>query len=474
MSTNLISMPALVESPFIIVKIGDYTFGQASKTRSGNVLNVTFPNYVDEVSIVKVNGEVNTYSIRMTYAIAAGNDPNMIDHVLSSVSDTRTLIISYGDWASPGYIYKEEETLITNVKSDVDVVSSRIVYNISCVSKALSLTSTNFNFPARTAKPSDVLMELLRSSKYGVSSVFSGMRSIGNVMKNSLLATDDKPVVLEAKPQTNVLEYMLYLVNSMVPIGSGSPPPVDQNGTVFGLNNNTKKRNSVPTVDQNGNVFGSRTSSGIYSKDGAKGFKAEKNRDIPMNQDGNLLSNATYRLTIVDDNKNMMNGSYFKVSKVSTNTSDSNLSGDDSYEIDIGYPGDNFVTGFQLKDNEQWTILYKTDQQTKQEQYSYRISNTGELVKNYSPSLMRSKATLDLKANDASWWTAVTQFPISATLTLKGLVRPTILMSYVKLNVLFYGQRHISSGTYIITKQRDTINSTGYKTTLELLRVKGE
>lgn len=454
MSTNLISMPALVESPFIIVTIGDYTFGQAAKNGSGTRLNVTFPNYVDEVSITKVNGEVNTYSIKMTYAIAAGNDPNMIDHVLSSVSDTRTLIISYGDWASPGYIYKEEETLITNVKSDVDVVSSRITYTISCVSKALSLTSTNFNFPARTAKPSDVLMELLRSAKYGISSVFSGMRSIGNVINNSLIASDDKPVVLEAKPQTNVLEYMLYLVNSMIPIGSTPQNyTVDQNGT------------SVPTL---------RNAKGIYSVDGAKGFKADKNVSIPMEQNGNILSNAMYRLTIVDDNKNKMNGSYFKVSKVSTNTSNSNLSGDDSYEIDIGYPGDNFVTGFQLRDNEQWTILYKTDQKTKQEQYSYKISNTGEIIKDYSPSLMRSKATLDLKANDASWWTSVTQFPISATLTLKGLVRPTILMSYVKLNVLFYGQRHISSGTYIITKQRDTVNSTGYKTSLELLRVKGE
>jgi len=275
-------------------------------------------------------------------------------------------------------------------------------------------------------------------------------------MNNALIATDDKPVVLEAKPQTNVLEYMLYLVNSMIPIGSTG--------------------NITPSGDTNGNQIQSRMlgTKNIYSSSDRNTRASNSNSSIPMTGDGNLISNATYRLTIVDDNKNKMNGSYFKVSKVSTATSDSNLSGDDSYEIDIGYPGDNFVTGFQLKDNEQWTILYKTDQKTKQEQYSYKISNTGEMIKDYSPSLMRSKATLDLKANDASWWTSVTQFPISATLTLKGLVRPTILMSYVKLNVLFYGQRHISSGTYIITKQRDTINSTGYKTSLELLRVKGD
>ena len=39
----------------------------------------------------------------------------------------------------------------------------------------------------------------------------------------------------------------------------------------------------------------------------------------------------------------------------------------------------------------------------------------------------------------------MTEFPITATLTLKGLTRPSILMTYVKLNVWFAGgQKHIS------------------------------
>lgn len=38
-----------------------------------------------------------------------------------------------------------------------------------------------------------------------------------------------------------------------------------------------------------------------------------------------------------------------------------------------------------------------------------------------------------------SWWTQVTQFPIQATLVIKGLLRPAILMTYVRLNVVFYG-----------------------------------
>lgn len=68
----------------------------------------------------------------------------------------------------------------------------------------------------------------------------------------------------------------------------------------------------------------------------------------------------------------------------------------------------------------------------------------------------------------------MTQFPITATLTLKGLVRPTLLMDYIKVNVLFYGRKHIATGIYVITKQEDTINESGYRTTLTLLRVGGE
>ena len=70
-----------------------------------------------------------------------------------------------------------------------------------------------------------------------------------------------------------------------------------------------------------------------------------------------------------------------------------------------------------------------------------------------------------------TWWTQATQFPIKAKLTIKGLLRPSLLMSYVRVNTYFYGKQHISSGLYIITKQEDLIDSSGYRTTLSLTRI---
>jgi hypothetical protein len=45
-------------------------------------------------------------------------------------------------------------------------------------------------------------------------------------------------------------------------------------------------------------------------------------------------------------------------------------------------------------------------------------------------------------------------------------------MQYLRLNVVFPGgNKHISSGLYIITKQLDEISESGYTTTLSLTRI---
>ena len=95
----------MVEAPFIIVEVGGYKFGQISKYKNATGVTVDFPNFVKNVTIKKVNGEVNTYVINMSYQISPGSDPNLVDKIFSSVADTRTLTISYGDYNSPGHIY---------------------------------------------------------------------------------------------------------------------------------------------------------------------------------------------------------------------------------------------------------------------------------------------------------------------------------------------------------------------------------
>ena len=403
---NLVSVPTLVEAPFIIANIGGVTFGSYSGKAVGSAVKVTYPNFMESLTITKVNGTVNTYSLNFTHQVRAGEDPNLLDKVFSKAVADRQIKLQYGDWNAPSYVYKEEVCVITNIRTNLDMSSSSIKYTLDCVSDALALVAVSHNFPARYAKPSDVLRSMLKSSKYGLKQVFTGMVNSASGEVMNLIASNDKKVKLRAQNNVTPLAYMNYLVNSMV----------------------------------------------NYN-----------------NPDNNAIQSSGYCLTIHDDWSNNYGGTYFKVTEVTpTAVSKQSI---DTYEIDINYPDDNFVTQFSLNNDQSWSLLYDYSQELQQEEYTYSLNDLGQLITEYAPSNMKS-SNISFSVQSSNWWTRMTQFPIQATLTIKGLTRPSILMTYVKVNVWFAGgQKHISSGLYIITKQVDTINAQGYKTTLTLLRV---
>ena len=180
---------------------------------------------------------------------------------------------------------------------------------------------------------------------------------------------------------------------------------------------------------------------------------------------------AYYALSVIDDNKNDMGGSYFTVTQIGN--SGSTPDDKNSYTLDVGYPGNNFITNFSINDTETWSILFDSSEANSNTNFAYTYDIYGNLVSSDSPSVTRSKDFLRTTAADNAWWTKMTEFPIKATIEFKGLVRPTMLVSYVQLDCRFYGHQTIHSGTYIIIKQTDNITTSGYKTTLELQRIKG-
>ena len=408
-STGLLTYPSLVEAPFIKLQVGDYTFGSYNAVQSGSTVKVQYPNYITGLQVTKVNGSVNQYTINMVYQIAAGNDPNMIDKILSTVG-YGTVKISYGDWQSPTFIYKEEEALITNVKTNVDFKSAKINYTISCTSNALNLCSTTFSFPAFTGKPSDKIKQMLNSASdyYGLKAAFPGMANSTSVEINNLIASNDKAVKVPAC-EMDALSYINKLVTYMV---------------------------------------------------------AETNADSA------ILLDSSYYLTIVDDTYGDMKGCYFTIKQMMANSK--TLASYDTYTVDIGYPSDNMVMNFQVNSDNSWSLLYNYGEKVDTQDYTYSIDSNGSLVADYSPSYAISTSDFKTTAAQRTWWTNMTQFPISAELTIKGLLRPMMLMTYIKINSYFYGQKHASSGLYFVTKQVDTVDSRGYRTTLSLTRFAGD
>jgi hypothetical protein len=415
-SLSLLGGMNRVESPFIKVEIGSYVFGVFNKTSVSKYdedgiyreHRITYPNYIQSLSVKKINGQVNQYTLSLSYPIAQGSDPNFFEKVFSSVSKSRRIVFSYGDCSMPTFLYRDEEAIITDVQSQMSASSSVIKYTVKATSSAALAASGAYNFRSRKAKPSDVIKELLRqNSKYGLQDVFTGMRDYQKVLTDGLIAGNDRPVQLEYKANTSVLDYLSYLVSSMIPLS--------QRGSDNRL----------------GSIYG---------------------------------------LVVVDDASGVYGGPYFKVINV-----DKAKDSIGAYEIDIGYPSQNIVTDFSVDNNESYSILYDWQSKLHQDEYSYRINGDGNLERVYSPIISSGNYKFMTTAADKTWWSKVTEYPIKATITLKGLLRPAVLMTHVRLNVYYYGQKHVSSGLYIITSQQDWIGLGGnFKTTITMTRISGD
>lgn len=414
---NLLSSQARIQAPWIKVQIGNYSFGVFDKKTKKIIENndfytkyeITYPNYVQSLNIVKINGQVNQYNLVITYPVTEHDDPNFFEKVFSSVSNTRKIVFSYGDSSMPSYVYKNEEAIITNISQQFNLDASSITYNVKAVSSAVVGQTGAYNFMfSGLHKPSDIIKKIFFNTTYGLQNIFTGM-SKSNYSK--LIAGDDKAVELLPKTNISPIDYINYLVSCMVPASSS------QNG----------------------------------------------------------LGKEIYILTIHDDtvydslynDTVTLGGPYFRITKTSTSIEQA-----DAYEVDIGYNTANIVLGFSIESNENYSLFYDYNKQLHPQNYVRRLNNKGQWEDVYAPLYLSGNPSFSTSSEDINWFTKVTKYPISATIKIQGLLRPAQLMQYLRLNVIFPGgNKHISSGLYIVTKQIDDINANGYTTTLAITRI---
>ena len=418
---SLLSSQARIQAPWIKVTIGSYSFGVFDKktkvTASGDgsfytAYHIQYPNYIKRLSIVKINGQINQYTLDITYPIRPQDDPNFFEKVFSSVSQSRKIIFSYGDSLQPAYVYKNEEAIITKVTQTFDLQNSTIQYKVSAVSTAIKGRVGNFTFVNSGKKiPSEEIKRVFLNPTYGLQGIFTGMNR-SNL--DRLIASDDKAVEIRTKTNISPIDYISYLVSCMIPAGAST----------------------------------AATSKDIY---------------ILTLHDDTVYNGET-------ENIEGINGPYFKVTKTSYKYEQT-----DAYEVDIGYNTSTIVTNFSISNDENYSIFYDYANKIYPEEYVRRLNNKGQWEDVYAPTFTSSADNFKTNANDITWYTKLTKYPISATLTIQGLLRPATLMQYLRLNVIFPGgHKHVSSGLYIVTKQVDDISESGYRTTLSLTRISGD
>jgi len=180
-------------------------------------------------------------------------------------------------------------------------------------------------------------------------------------------------------------------------------------------------------------------------------------------------NNSTYFLDIKDSGSN---GTYFQVKEV--NPSTANSSSAFMYEVDINYPDENsLVYNFSVDEDFAWPLAYKYSGSFGT--YNYHIDSNGRTsAYNSSSNLKNISSVTGVSVADQNWWRNVTEFPVRASLEIKGLSTYVLLLNYIKVNVYYFGKKRSSSGVYIVTGQEDSLSGNGFRTKLDLLRVAGD
>ena len=409
---SLLAAENYVQVPLIWVKIGAYTFGKYDSNYSGYK---KYPNYVQSLEVTKVNGVVNKYSLTLIYPLTQDTDPNFFEKIFSSVSKG-------------------------NIAEDLDARRIEFTYGDAAMSNFLyrnevaiiTKVSSNFNFSGNV------------SITYTIEAVSRGALGVSGGLY--------EPAVYE-KP-SNIIRKMLreeqrYGLKQLFP----------------GMRNNTlvETLKLIPSEDMAVNIEAKQNISPIAY--------LEYLVNMMTPDAGNKGDKKTfYVLTFLDDTSGTIDGSYFKICTV-----DANVAHPEAYEVNVGYPGNNYIFDFAVENSENYSLLYEYQNALAPQEYVTRINEDGDEEEVYAPTISSNNSLHATKEEDKSWWAKVTQYPIKASMTIKGLLRPAILMSYVRVNIYLYGQKHINSGLYIITKQVDKIDGNeGYRTVLNMTRIATE
>lgn len=406
---DILSATNRVGAPFIKVEMAGLTFGVYQKNFVGNIAQVDYPNYIQSLRVKKnANGMVNNYTLNIVYPVTFTDDPNFFEKVFSKAKKDRRITFSYGDANAPNFSYREEKAIITKVTQSFE--HAVIKYTVTAVSDSMQISGGLYNFPSyNNRRPSELIKEILYSTKYRLTDIFEGMVDKQLVETMGLIPVDDVPVRIEAQNGINILRYLTYLVSCM-----------------------------------------------------------------RSNTDSNtgLIKNSIYTISVFDDIKNTFGGTYFKIVKV---VKGSKLQEDLlTASIDIGFPDKTVVLGFNVTTEDVFSILYDYDGELQQNSYKYDLDDEGNIKATWGDRVGENIVLNRVTESNRTWWTSLTSFPVKATLRVRGLLRNIVLMSQIKINVLFYGKEHIYTGTYIINSQEDVVDTNGYYTTLTLIRTGGD
>ena len=103
---------------------------------------------------------------------------------------------------------------------------------------------------------------------------------------------------------------------------------------------------------------------------------------------------------------------------------DKNVERPDAYTITVGYNTREIVTNFQIENNENYALLFDYQNEINPKKYVRRLNKQGQWEDEYCPIMTSNNTTGQSTISDENWWNLITQYPINASITILGLLRP--------------------------------------------------
>lgn len=408
---SLLAAENYVQVPLIWVKIGNYTFGkyESNYPKGSNAGYQRYPNYIQSLEVTKINGAVNKYSLQLIYPIDDKCDPNFFEKLFSSISKSTN--VTGTDARRIEFTYGDAAMPNYLYKNEVAIITNiRSDFNLN---GSVSITYT---------------IDAISQGALGLS---------GNLIEPERKAKPSDIIRLMIRNESR------YNLKELFP----------------GLRSSGNLTELIPGNDMEVTLEAKQNISPLAYLEYLVSMMT------PISKE-NGTKKSFYVLTFVDDTSGKVDGSYFKIVEV-----DSAIQHPEAYEVTVGFPGNNYVFDFAVENSENYSLLYDYQGNLSPQEYVTRLDANGDEVNVYAPAISSTNPRRDTTDEEKSWWAKVTQYPIKASITIRGLLRPAVLMSYVRVNIMLFGKKHINSGLYIITKQVDKIDNSGYKTTLNMTRI---
>lgn len=408
-----------VYTPWISFKVGNTLHvNTSSQSLYGNN-----SNYFLSMENVKNGSQAaNSFSISLAYVPSPGSDPNFIDKALSYSDKSCTLQYGYGD-ISNGLFTREYSGKILDYTTEIR--NGMLYYIITGYSGIVPLIENRLSFPSIEAKTN--------SNNDGGTNTSSTDKKT-----TSTTAESTRPSVV-AK---NALEKYFKL---------------------YGVKYNVYTESNVKDLPEDK----------IYSVSDITLFDYVNNilsiaRDETQPDPDKISITDKIRYTfLVSDDKSDPNITIVKIDPNETKSS--------SIIFNWMDKNDNLVIDFRANFKGA-VLLHRNYLEVESKSKKYTLDSKGEEVEVHSIQEFPTSSEVsdqDVSSEYTTWSEAI-QHSYTATLILQGIPCEIPIATSIEIVPLIYGQKHHTAGNYIVTKTTDVIDSGGFRTSLDLVRVDAE